>query len=313
MATRELKIFCGNSNKELAQEIADYLGISLGESNVKTFQDGEVSIGINESVRGADVFVVQPTCAPTNDSIMELLILVDALKRASAYRITAVVPYYGYARQERKVRAREPITAKLVANIITTSGADRLVAMDLHAPAIQGFFDIPVDHLPGVPILAEYFLEKKLKDICVISPDIGGVARARNFAERIGASLAIVDKRRPEPNVSEIMHVIGELNGKTAVLIDDIIDTAGTITQAAAALIEKGATEVYACCTHPVLSGPAVERLKDSVIKEVVVTNTIPLKPEKKIEKMKILSVAPLLGEAIVRIHEDLSVSKLFS
>lgn len=313
MATRELKIFCGNSNRELAQEIADYLGISIGDAKVQTFQDGEISIGINESVRGADVFVVQPTCAPANDNIMELLILMDALKRASAYRITAVVPYYGYARQERKARAREPITAKLLANIITTSGADRLVAMDLHAPAIQGFFDIPVDHLPGVPILAEYFTEKKLKDICVVSPDIGGVARARNFAERIGASLAIVDKRRPEPNVSEIMHVIGELKGKTAVLIDDIIDTAGTITQAAKVLMEKGATEVYACCTHPVLSGPAVQRLQDSVIKEVVVTNTIPLPQDKKLDKIKVLSVAPLLGEAIVRIHEDLSVSKLFS
>lgn len=313
MATRELKIFCGNSNRELAQEIADYLGISIGDAKVQNFQDGEISIGINESVRGADVFVVQPTCAPANHNIMELLILMDALKRASAYRITAVVPYYGYARQERKARAREPITAKLLANIITTSGADRLVAMDLHAPAIQGFFDIPVDHLPGVPILAEYFAEKKLQDICVVSPDIGGVARARNFAERIGASLAIVDKRRPEPNVSEIMHVIGELHGKTAVLIDDIIDTAGTITQAAKVLMEKGATEVYACCTHPVLSGPAVDRLRDSVIKEVVITNTIPLPQEKKIEKIKVLSVAPLLGEAIVRIHEDLSVSKLFS
>lgn len=313
MATRELKIFCGNSNRELAQEIADYLGISLGEAKVKTFQDGEISIAINESVRGADVFVVQPTCKPTNDSIMELLILMDALRRASANRITAVVPYYGYARQERKARAREPITAKLVSNIITTAGADRVVAMDLHAPAIQGFFDIPVDHLLGVPILAEYFQDKKLKDICVVSPDIGGVSRARNFAERIGASLAIVDKRRPEPNVSEIMHVIGELQGKKAVLIDDIIDTAGTITQAAAVLKEKGATEVYACCTHPVLSGPAVERLEKSVIKEVVVTNTIPLATDIKTSKIKVLSVAPLLGEAIVRIHEDLSVSKLFS
>lgn len=313
MATRELKIFCGNSNRELAQEIADYLGISIGDAKVKTFQDGEISIAINESVRGADVFVVQPTCAPTNDSIMELLIMMDALRRASAYRITAVVPYYGYARQERKARAREPITAKLIANIVTTSGADRLVAMDLHAPAIQGFFDIPVDHLPGVPILAEYFQNKKMQDICVVSPDIGGVSRARNFAERIGASLAIVDKRRPEPNVSEIMHVIGELHGKIAVLIDDIIDTAGTITQAAAVLMEKGATEVYACCTHPVLSGPAVERLEKSVIKEVVVTNTIPLDKDKTSSKIKVLSVAPLLGEAIVRIHEDLSVSKLFS
>ncbi|NLP43459.1 MAG: ribose-phosphate pyrophosphokinase [Peptococcaceae bacterium] len=313
MATRELKVFCGNANKELAQEIADYLGISIGSAEVKRFQDGEVSIGIDESVRGADVFVVQPTCAPTNESIMELLILMDALRRASAYRITAVVPYYGYARQERKSKAREPITAKLVANLMTTAGANRLVAMDLHAPAIQGFFDIPVDHLPGSPILAEYFLSKQLKDICVVSPDIGGVSRARNFAERIGASLAIVDKRRPEPNVSEVVHVIGELQGKTAILIDDIIDTAGTITQAAAVLKEKGALEVYACCTHPVLSGPATERLEKSVIKEVVVTNTIPLTPEKQLAKMKVLSVAPLLGEAIVRIHEDLSVSKLFS
>ena len=313
MATKELKIFCGNSNRELAEEIADYLGISIGDAKVRTFQDGEISTSINESVRGADVFVVQPTSAPTNNNIMELLIVMDALRRASAARITAVVPYYGYARQERKARAREPITAKLIANIITTAGADRLVAMDLHAPAIQGFFDIPVDHLPGVPILADYFLQKDLRDICVVSPDIGGVARARNFAERIGASLAIVDKRRPEPNVSEIMHVIGELNGKTAVLIDDIIDTAGTITQAAAVLIEKGATEVYACCTHPVLSEPAVERLNKSVIKEVVVTNTISLPEEKRSPKIKVLSVAPLLGEAIVRIHEDLSVSKLFS
>lgn len=313
MAARELKIFCGNSNKELAQEIADYLGISLGDAKVKNFQDGEISIEINESVRGADVFVVQPTCAPTNHNIMELLILIDALRRASAFRITAVVPYYGYARQERKARAREPITAKLIANIITTAGADRLVAMDLHAPAIQGFFDIPVDHLPGVPILAEYFMEKKLRNICVVSPDIGGVARARNLAERIGASLAIVDKRRPEPNVSEIMHVIGELNGKTAVLIDDIIDTAGTITQAAEVLMEKGATKVYACCTHPVLSGAAIERLEKSVIKEIVITNTIPLPKDKHCSKITTLSVAPLLGEAIVRIHEDLSVSKLFS
>jgi len=313
MATRELKVFCGNSNKELAQEIADYLGISLGNAEVTRFKDGEVSIAIDESVRGADVFVVQPTCAPTNESIMELLILMDALRRASAYRITAVVPYYGYARQERKSKAREPITAKLIANLITTAGADRLVAMDLHAPAIQGFFDIPVDHLPGAPILAEYFLSKQLKNVCVVSPDIGGVSRARNFAERIGASLAIVDKRRPEPNVSEVMHVIGELQGKTAILIDDIIDTAGTISQAADVLIEKGALEVYACCTHPVLSGPATERLEKSVIKEVVVTNTIPLTSEKRLAKMKVLSVAPLLGEAIVRIHEDLSVSKLFS
>lgn len=313
MAAKELKIFCGNANRALSQEIADYLGVPLGEAKVKRFKDGEISIAIDESVRGSDVFVVQPTCYPTNDNIMELLIMIDAIRRASARRITAVMPYYGYARQERKTRARDPITAKLMANLITTAGADRVVTMDLHAPAIQGFFDIPVDHLPGVPILAEYFREKNLEDVCVVSPDLGGVTRARNLAERIGASIAIIDKRRPEPNVSEIMHVIGELQGKTVIMIDDIIDTAGTITQGAQALIERGAKEVYACCTHPVLSGPAIERLENSVIREVVVTNTIPLEKEKMIPRVKVLSVAPLLGEAIVRIHEDLSVSKLFS
>ncbi|MHB1406016.1 MAG: ribose-phosphate diphosphokinase [Desulfitobacteriaceae bacterium] len=313
MAAKELKIFCGNANRELTEEIGEYLGIPLGEARVSHFRDGEIAIQINESVRGADVFVIQPTCNPANDNIMELLILIDGLRRASARRITAVMPYYGYARQERKARARDPITAKLMANLITTAGADRVVTMDLHAPAIQGFFDIPVDHLLGVPILAEYFRQKELTDICVVSPDLGGVTRARNFAERIGASIAIIDKRRPEPNVSEIMHVIGDLEGKTVVMIDDIIDTAGTITQGAQALLERGAKEVYASCTHPVLSAPAIERLEKSVLKEVVVTNTIPLTPEKKIARIKVLSVAPLLGEAMVRIHEDLSVSKLFS
>ncbi|CAA7599892.1 ribose-phosphate diphosphokinase [Acididesulfobacillus acetoxydans] len=313
MSSKELKIFCGNANRDLAGEICEYLSVPLGESKVLRFQDGEISIAINESVRGADIFVVQPTCAPTNDNIMELLIMIDALKRASARRITAVMPYYGYARQERKARARDPITAKLMANVITTAGADRVVTMDLHAPAIQGFFDIPVDHLPGVPILAEYFREKELADLVVVSPDLGGVTRARSLAERIGASIAIIDKRRPEPNVSEIMHVIGELEGKNAIMIDDIIDTAGTIAQGARALRERGAKEVYACCTHAVLSGRAIERLADSVINEVVVTNTIPLSEDKRIDKLKVLSVAPLLGEAIVRIHEDLSVSKLFS
>jgi len=313
MASKELKVFCGNANRELAREIADYLGVAVGDAKVKRFQDGEISIVIEESVRGADVFVIQPTCAPANEHIMELLIMIDALRRASARRITAVMPYYGYARQERKARARDPITAKLMANVITSAGADRVVTMDLHAPAIQGFFDIPVDHLPGVPILAQYFREKEFEQVCVVSPDIGGVTRARSLAERIGAPLAIIDKRRPEPNVSEIMHVIGELEGRTAIMIDDIIDTAGTITQGAKALLERGAKEVYACCTHPVLSGPAIERLKQSVIKEVVVTNTIPVPPDKAIPQIRVLSVAPLLGEAIVRIHEDLSVSKLFS
>ncbi|HWQ88651.1 MAG TPA: ribose-phosphate pyrophosphokinase [Desulfitobacteriaceae bacterium] len=313
VAVKKLKIFSGNANPELAEEIAAYLGIPLGEAKVVSFCDGETSIVINESVRGADVFVIQPTCNPTNDNIMELLIMIDALKRASAYRITAVMPYYGYARQERKSKARDPITAKLLANLITTAGANRVVTMDLHAPAIQGFFDIPVDHLPGVPILAEYFREKELQNVCVVSPDIGGVTRARGLAERIeGATLAIIDKRRPEPNVSEIMTVIGDLHGKTAIMIDDIIDTAGTITHAAQALKDRGALEVYACCTHPVLSGAAIERLENSVIKELVTTNTIPLSPEKAISIIKVLSVAPLLGEAIARIHEDLSVSKLF-
>lgn len=313
MSVKELKIFCGNANRELADEIVEYLGVPLGEAKVKRFQDGEITVAIDESVRGADVFIVQPTCNPTNDNIMELLIMIDALKRASARRITPVIPYYGYARQERKSRARDPITAKLMANLITTAGADRVVTMDLHAPAIQGFFDIPVDHLPGVPILSEYFRSKGLEDVVVVSPDHGGVQRARNLAERIGAPLAIIDKRRPEPNVSEIMNVIGDIKGKNVIMIDDIIDTAGTITQGAQALVDRGAKDVYACCTHPVLSGPALDRLEKSVIKEVVVTNTIPLNPERKIRNMTALSVAPLLGAAIVRIHEDLSVSKLFS
>ncbi|HWQ70994.1 MAG TPA: ribose-phosphate pyrophosphokinase [Desulfitobacteriaceae bacterium] len=312
MLVKKLKIFCGTANPELTEEIGEYLGIPLGICRVVNFCDGETSIDIGESVRGADVFVIQPTCMPTNDNIMVLLIMIDALKRASARRITAVMPYYGYARQERKSKARDPITAKLMANLITKAGADRVVTMDLHAPAIQGFFDIPVDHLLGVPILAQYFIEKQLDNVCVVSPDLGGVTRARSLAERIGASLAIIDKRRPEPNVSEIMNVIGELEGKTAIMIDDIIDTAGTITHAAQALKDRGAKEIYTCCTHPVLSGVAIERLKNSVIKELVVTNTIPVIQEKRIPKIKVLSVAPLLGEAIARIHEDLSVSKLF-
>jgi ribose-phosphate pyrophosphokinase len=313
MSGRELKIFCGNSNRELAVEIGEHLGITIGKAVVKRFQDGEINVSIQESVRGADVFVVQPTCAPTNDNLMELLVMIDALRRASASRITAVVPYYGYARQERKARAREPISAKLVANLIVTAGADRMMAMDLHAPAIQGFFDIPLDHLPGDMILADYINSKKLENLCVVSPDIGGVGRARNFAERVGASLAIVDKRRPEPNEAEIMHVIGELRDKTAVLVDDIIDTAGTIAKASVALIQEGAREVYACCTHPVLSPRAFEQLKNSRIRELIVTNSIPLGAEKKKGlPITVLSVAALLGEAIVRVHDDLSVSKLF-
>lgn len=310
--SKKLKIFTGNANPALAEEIADYLGVSVGAAKVQHFSDGEISVAIDESVRGVDVFVIQPTCPPVNEHIMELLIMVDALRRASARRINAVIPYYGYARQDRKTRARDPISAKLVSNIITTSGARRVVTMDLHAGQIQGFFDIPVDHLPGVPILAEYLLTKNLEDLVVVAPDLGGVTRARDLAERIGASIAIIDKRRPEPNVAEVMNIIGKVKGKTIVMTDDIIDTAGTITLGAQVLMELGAKEVYACATHPVLSGPALERLQNSSIKEIIVTNTIPLPPEKKLDKMTVLSVAPLLGEAIIRIHEDLSVSKLF-
>lgn len=310
--SRKLKIFSGNANPHLASEICDYLGVELGEAKISKFSDGETSVAINESVRGADVFVIQPTSSPVNENLMELLIMVDALRRASARRISAVIPYYGYARQERKSRARDPITAKLVANLITQAGARRVVTMDLHAHAIQGFFDIPVDHLPGVPILAEYYQQKNLQDVVVVSPDLGGLTRVRDLAERINASIAIIDKRRPAPNVAEIMNIIGDIKDKTVIMTDDIIDTAGTITQGAAALKERGAKEIYACCTHPVLSGPAIKRLEDSYIKEVVVSNTINLSEEKKSGKIKTLSVAPILGEAIIRIHQDLSVSKLF-
>jgi len=308
----KLKIFSGNAHPELAAEIAEYLGVRVGAASVKKFSDGEVNVAIDESVRGADVYVVQPTSSPVNDNLMELLIMVDALRRASARRINVVIPYYGYARQDRKAKARDPITAKLVANLIVASGAHRVVSVDLHAGQIQGFFDIPVDHLLGVPILAEYFLNKHIDNFVVVSPDLGGVTRARAFADRLHAPLAIIDKRRPKPNVAEIMHIIGDVEGKPVIMIDDIIDTAGTITLGAQALLDNGATEVYACCTHPVLSGPAIERLAQSPIKEVVVTNTIPLAKEKKLDKLKVLSIAPLLGEAIIRIHEDLSVSKLF-
>ncbi len=309
---KKLKLFSGNANHTLAEEIAEYLGVSLGAASVTRFSDGEINAAIDESVRGADCYVIQPTCTPVNENIMELLILIDGLRRASARRISAVIPYYGYARQDRKTRGREPITAKLLANVITTAGARRVMTMDLHAGQIQGFFDIPVDHLPGVPIIAEYFKNKHLKNVTVVSPDLGGVTRARDLAQRIGAELAIIDKRRPMPNVAEIMNIIGSVQGKTVIMIDDIIDTGGTIVQGAKALLDRGAEEIYTCCTHPVLSGPAIERLTNSPIKEVVVTNTIPLPDEKRLDKIKVLSVAPLLGEAIVRIHEDLSVSKLF-
>lgn len=309
---KRLKIFTGNANPELAEEIAQYLGVSVGDAKCTRFCDGEIQVKINESVRGADVFIIQPTCAPINEHLMELLIMIDAARRASAKRITAVLPYYGYARQDRKTRARDPITAKLVANILVASGTRRVLCMDLHAGQIQGFFDIPVDHLPGVPILAEYILQIGLENIVVVSPDLGGVTRARDLAERLGATIAVIDKRRPEPNVAEVSSIIGSIQGKNVIMLDDIIDTAGTITKGAEALKQWGANDIYVCCTHPVLSGPALKRLDEAPIKEVIATNTIPVPKEKMIDKIKVLSVAPLLGEAIIRIHEDLSVSKLF-
>lgn len=310
----KLKIFSLNSNEALASEVAEEIGRPLGKCSVKQFSDGEVQINIEESIRGCDVFVIQSTSNPVNDNLMELLIMIDALKRASARTINVVMPYYGYARQDRKARSREPITAKLVANILETAGAHRVIAIDLHAPQIQGFFDIPIDHLVAEPILTDYFKGKGLncEELVIVSPDHGGVTRARKMADRMKAPIAIIDKRRPRPNVSEVMNIVGNVEGKTAILIDDIIDTAGTITVAANALIESGAKEVYACCTHPVLSGPAIERITNSKIKELVITNSIKLPEEKKSEKIVTLSIAKLLGDAIVRVFEEKSVSTLF-
>jgi len=308
-----MKLFTGNANPDLAQEIGNYLGMSLAKADVCHFSDGEVSVTIHESVRGVDTFVVQPTCSPGNENLMELLIMIDAFRRASVGRINAVIPYFGYGRQDRKSRARDPITAKLVSNLIVEAGADRVVTVDLHATQIQGFFDIPVDHLPGVATLADHINKMNLgEDAVVVSPDVGGVTRARNLAAKLGAPLAIVDKRRPAPNVSEIMHVIGEVEGKSVILIDDIIDTAGTVCNAAEVMLEKGAKEVYVCCTHPVFSGPAMERLAKAPFKEIIVTNTIPVPAPERIPNLTVLSIAPLIGEAILRIHEDLSVSKIF-
>ncbi len=308
---KHLKIFSGNSNNELAKEITDFLGIGLGESSITKFSDGEINVNIEESVRGCDVFLIQSTCDPVNDNILELLIMIDALRRASCRRITAVVPYYGYARQDRKSRGREPITAKLIANLITSAGARRMLSMDLHAQQIQGFFDIPVDHLAAAPLIAEYYLSLGLENVCVVSPDVGGVRRARTLAELMGAPLAIIDKRRPMPNVSEVMNIIGDIKGKNVIMIDDMIDTAGTITSAASALLDRGAKEIYASCTHAVLSGPAIERIAASPLKEVVTTNTIPA-AHKNLDKLKVLSVAPMFGEGIMRIYQDASVSKMF-
>ena len=307
-----LKVLTGNSNPELAQKIADCLNIDLIDATVTRFSDGEIGVEIDESIRGDHVFVIQPTCPPVNENVMELLIMIDALKRASAGEVTAVTPYYGYARQDRKAKARDPITAKLVSNLLSKAGADRVVAIDLHARQIQGFFDIPVDNLLGAPLLSNYFVEKDLEDTIVVAPDIGGVKRARDFSEKLNTQIAIIDKRRPKANVSEVMNIIGDIEGKNVILVDDMIDTAGTITQAAKAMSEKGAKDIYATCTHPLFSGPAISRLKDSPVKELVVTDTILLPEEKKIDKLTTLSVAPLIASAIERIYEALSVSVLF-
>lgn len=310
---KNLKVFTGNANPGLASEIVDYLKIPLGVAQVKRFSDGETWVEIEENVRGADVFVIQPTCYPANENLMEFLIMVDALKRASADRITAVMPYYGYARQERKVKPRTPISAKLVADIITAAGVDRMLSVDLHAGQIQAFFDIPFDHLYAKPVLISY-LEKMVRDdTVVVAPDAGGAERARSYGKSLSAPLALIDKRRAGPNVSEVMHIIGDVDGKTAIIIDDMIDTAGTMVEAAVVLKKNGAKAVYACCTHPVFSGPAIERIQGSGLEEVIVTNTIPLSSgAKKCPKIKVLSIAGLLGEAIKRINRADSVSSLF-
>ena len=313
---KNIKIFSGNSNPALATQIATSLGLSLGQCEVSTFSDGEISLTINESVRGSDVFLVQSTCEPVNNNLMELLILIDACKRASAGRITAVIPYFGYARQDRKTKARDPITSKLCADLISAAGADRVLTMDLHAPQLQGFFDIPVDNLLGTSILIPYIAQKfgyNREDVTIVSPDLGSVSRARKFTERLEYPLAIIDKRRPKANVSEVMNIIGNVEGKSVILVDDLIDTAGTLVHAATALIEKGgAKEIYACATHGVLSGQAIERIQNSVIKELIVLDTIPLPKHKQIDKIRVLPVAPMLTEAIARIYEEVSVSILF-
>ncbi len=310
----KLKIFSGASNLPLSREICGHLAVPLGNANVKTFSDGEIMVEIGENVRGRDVYIIQSTCAPSNNNLMEMLVMTDALKRASAASITAVIPYFGYARQDRKVAPRTPITSKLVADLISVAGMDRLVTMDLHAGQIQGFFNIPVDHLYAAPVLLDD-LKERFDDrrLVVVSPDAGGTERARAFAKRLDAGLAIIDKRRSGPNVSEVMHIIGDVSGQTCVIVDDMIDTAGTLCQAAQALKEKGAKEIFACASHAVLSGPALERIDNSCLKEVVVTNTIPLGEKTKLcSKLRVLSVAELLAEAIRRIHGDESVSSLF-
>ena len=309
---KKLKIFTGSANPALAKEICDYLGLPLGEAFVGRFNNGEVQIMIDESVRGKDVFIIQPTSYPVNDNLMELMVMADALKRASARHITAVVPYYGYARQDRKTRGREPITAKLVANLMQTSGITRLVTIDLHAGQIQGFFDVPVDHLYGASILAKYINEKNMEDVIVVSPDLGGVTRARDLADRIGAPIAIIEKKRPEPGVAKVMNLIGDVKGKNCIIVDDIVDTAGSLVEGAKALEAFGAKSVMAAVTHAVLTDPASERIANSNIKELIVTNTMPLPENCKLDNVTQLSVAPLLGEAIMRIFHEVSVSNLF-
>lgn len=312
---KDVKIFSCNSHPKLAEEIARRLGVELGKADVCMFSDGEISVNIYETVRGSDVFIIQSTCNPVNDNLMELLIMVDAFKRASAGRITAVMPYFGYARQDRKSKARDPISSKLVANLITAAGADRVLTMDLHASQIQGFFDIPLDHLRGGTTLSSYYADKfagNTENLVVVSPDLGSVTRARAFASRLNVPIAIIDKRRPKPNVAEVMNIIGDIKDKDVILLDDMIDTAGTITNGAKALKERGAKNVYACCTHGVLSGPAIERIAESPISEMVILDTIPLPEEKKLDKIKVLSVAPIFAEAIKRIYGDVSVSEMF-
>jgi ribose-phosphate pyrophosphokinase len=311
--TYELKLFSGNANRPLAEEIAKTLQLPLGDADVSRFSDGEVYVQINENVRGQDVFVIQPTCPPVNDHLMELLVMIDAFKRASARRITAVLPYYGYGRQDRKVQPRVPITAKLVADLLTAAGAQRLLAVDLHAGQIQGFFNIPVDHLfAAPPVIIDHLAKKDLNDPVLVSPDAGGVERARALAKRLKAGLAIIDKRREGNNVAQCMHLIGDVKGRDAVIVDDMIDTAGTLIQAVDALRREGANRVLACAVHGVLSGPAITRIKESILEEVIITNTVPLTPERQLPKIRVLSVAPLLAEAIRRIHDEESVSTLF-
>lgn len=309
----KFKIFCGTANEPLCDEVSQFLGLTRGQALVTRFADGEAYVQIQENVRGADVFVMQPTCHPVDMHLMELLLMLDALKRASARRITAVIPYYGYARQDRKDKPRVPISSKLVADLLTTAGADRALVIDPHTAQLQGFFNIPVDHLFASPVLVDYFKKLNLPNLTVVSPDAGGVERARFFAKKMDAALAIVDKRRVEMNVAEVMHVIGDVNGRTCLVIDDLIDTAGTLVKTAQALLDSGASAVYACCSHPVLSGPAVENIVNSPLAEVVVTNTIPLtEAAKQVSKIKVLTIAGLIGRAIQSIHEETSVSKLF-